>query len=205
MAQIRRDISRFSLTDLIKMLLLIVSKMTGNTKYTALAPKVLAFKAKVDALDQADKVVQANEKEHEQLVLLRNAARTEAETAYASMASATEGESAAPADLVSGGWTLRGAPAGPVGPLPPPTGMSATAGDHDGWIDLTCDANPKASLYKWERAENVSGPWTPIHQGTKSSYTATDLTPGKLYYFHVCVSGAAGDSDWSDPAEKRAP
>lgn len=205
MAQIRRDISKLNLADIIKMLLLIVTKMTGNLKYAALATKVLAFKTKAEALDQADKDVQENEKEHEELVALRASARADAEAAYASLASATEGESATPEDLLSGGWTLRGAPAGPVGPLPRPTGMTATAGDHDGWIDLACDANSKASLYKWERAEDINGPWTPIHQGTKSSYTDTGLTSGKLYYYRVCVSGAAGDSGWSDPAEKRAP
>ena len=204
MAQIRRDLSKYTLLDLINLLKLIVSKMTGNVKYTALAPKVVTYKGKVDALEAADLAVQANETEHERLVIVRTNARDAAEAAYATLASATEGESAAAEDLSSGGWPLRGGPPAPVGPLPAPAGLSATTGDHEGTVDLACDGNPKVSIYKWQYAENATGPWTAFLQGTRSSCTVTGLVPGKLYYFRVCASGSAGDSEWSDLCQKRA-
>ena len=190
--------------DFLTLLKLIVLKMTGNAKFAALATKVLAFKAKADALEQSDKDVQTNELEHQRLVIVRTQSRDAAEAAYASLASATEGESTAAEDLVSGGWPLRGGPGAPVGPLPAPVGLGATAGDHDGCVDLACEGNPQVSIYKWQYAESATGPWTSFLQGTRSSCTVTGLVPGKLYYFRVCASGSAGDSEWSDICQKRA-
>ena len=88
-----------------------------------------------------------------------------------------------------------------------PQALTATAGDHDGEIDLSWDTVPKAKSYIIEISPDppTDKSWGHAGVSTKSSFTATGLTPGTRYWFRVAAVGTGGQSGWSDPAMKIAP
>jgi hypothetical protein len=106
--------------------------------------------------------------------------------------------------LESGGFTLAKAPT-PIGPLPAPIHVRSLAGDAPGSADISCKSVNGGKTYQGQCAPSPTGPWTDVYNGTRARFTATGLTSGTLYYFRMAVTGAAGQSPWSDITEKRAP
>jgi hypothetical protein len=106
--------------------------------------------------------------------------------------------------LESGGFTLA-RPALPIGPLPAPIGLRSKPGAMPGTADVSCKSVVGGKTYQGQCAPSPSGPWVDVYNGTKARFTATGLTSGTLYYFRMAVTGAAGQSPWSDISEKRAP
>jgi hypothetical protein len=106
--------------------------------------------------------------------------------------------------LESGGFPLE-RPRLPIGPLPAPINIRSVAGDAPGTCKVSCKAVPGGKFYIAECALAPVGPWTQFYSGTKVRCLATELTSGTVYYFRMAVSGAAGQSPWSDISEKRAP
>ena len=92
----------------------------------------------------------------------------------------------------------------PVGPLPAPTGMSATGGDHSGTLEGACNPVPGRDIYEGEIAPHPDGPYARVYVGKASSFIATDLTPGTEYWLRMRAHGTAGFSPWSNRASERA-
>ena len=93
----------------------------------------------------------------------------------------------------------------PVGTLPQPANFAATGGDLEGSLDLSWDAIRRGvQTYIAEQAASASGPWTQRYVGKASKCTVSGLSSGTQYWFQVRAIGAAGPSDWSDAATKRA-
>jgi hypothetical protein len=89
--------------------------------------------------------------------------------------------------------------------LAAPQHLSASVGDHSGTMDLHWDAIRRGvQTYVAEYATAPAGPWTQGYIARASKCNITGLTPGTLYYFRVKAVGAAGPSEYSDIAEKRA-
>ena len=88
-----------------------------------------------------------------------------------------------------------------------PQSLSATAGDHDGEIDLSWKAVPKARSYTIEASLDPATPtsWTHAGIATSASKTVTNLTSGKRYWFRVAAVSAGGQSGWSEHATKVVP
>ena len=107
-----------------------------------------------------------------------------------------------PATLESSGFSLT-APPTPVGILAPPTNVRALPG-LTGTALLRWDRERGGRSWRVQCAQDPTGTWTEIYNGTRATFVATDLTPGTVYWFRVQVLGAAGWSDWSDPMMKRA-
>jgi hypothetical protein len=98
------------------------------------------------------------------------------------------------------------AAAAPIGALPAPGDLNATAGDQEGEVDLSWDRVRGAGSYVAEVREDTAGTsWTQATIVTKSRATVTGLVSGKKYIFRVRGIGAAGPGAWSDIAGRMAP
>jgi hypothetical protein len=88
-----------------------------------------------------------------------------------------------------------------------PAGLSASAGDHEGEIDLIWDKAKGAKSYVLERSPDppTASSWAHEAVSPKSSATVNGLTSGTRYWFRVAAVTSAGQSGWSDPALKMAP
>ena len=92
----------------------------------------------------------------------------------------------------------------PIGPLPAPTGMAATGGDHPGTIEGGCNPVKGRDIYEGELATNPDGPWTRVYLGKASSFIASELTSGTEYWLRMRAHGTAGFSPWSERVSQRA-
>lgn len=110
--------------------------------------------------------------------------------------------------ILSTGLSLRTTtPAHSTGHTTAPTGLSASAGDHEGEIDLSWDRVANAKSYVIERSSDPPTPTSWAHEAVsaKSSATITGLSSGTRYWFRVAAVTSSGQSGWSDPAFKMAP
>jgi hypothetical protein len=87
-----------------------------------------------------------------------------------------------------------------IGPLPAPQNPTLNHGPVSG--SLYAQANPVfgAATYNWKLTPATGTPITA--QSTAANYTFTGLTPGMNYTVTVNAVGAAGTSDWSNPASQ---
>ena len=84
----------------------------------------------------------------------------------------------------------------PAGPPDVPAGLIAASGN--GQVTLTWDAVPAATSYNiyWSETSGVlKTTGTPIPDITTNSYTHTDLTNGKIYYYVVTSKNNDGESN----------
>jgi len=119
---------------------------------------------------------------------------------YASFA-----ESKSKDKAVLAGWSFPvRAERSPVGQLPAPGDLQVSQGDMASSLEPHWDPVRGATAYIVDIAESADGPWTQKYVGTKANCIITGLVSGKEYWLRVCAVGAAGPSDWSDRASKRA-
>jgi hypothetical protein len=92
----------------------------------------------------------------------------------------------------------------PVGPMPQPQGLVVTHGLQLG--QLVSRVNPVfgASNYTYRLTPNTPGAVPIVEQDTASYHTTSGLITGVTYKVEVSVLGAAGQSDWSNPASLTA-
>jgi hypothetical protein len=181
----------------------ISAAMTGNAVFTSLAANVTAFNTKVATLATKNSAYETAVLACKTAMTERDDARTAAEDSARALASASEGVTSDAAELQSGGWHLRGE-AAPVGPMPAPQNVSATAGDLDGEVDLSWEPVSGRDTYIAEHSTSATGPWTQFYVGKKSSCTATGLVSATMYWFRIRAVGTAGPGPWSDITQKRA-
>lgn len=204
MKKIKLDHVRMDEASCIARLREIITAMTGNAAFPGLAAKVAELATAVNTFEAKLIAYNATVQLAAQQLTERNDARVTAEAAARSLANGAESETEEDAPLLSGGWHLRDHYIPPAGPLPPPQNLVATGGDLEGSCDLQWDPVHDRDVYIGEWAADPLGPWTEFYLGTKSTCTASGLTPGGLYYFRVRALGTAGLSPWSDIAQKRA-
>lgn len=91
--------------------------------------------------------------------------------------------------------------------LSAPEAMSATAGTHEGEIDLTWRKVENAKSYVIQISPDPpsADSWGHAETVTVASKTIQNLTSGKKYWFRVAAIGSLGQSGWSEPATKIAP
>jgi hypothetical protein len=182
--------------------------MTGNTNYPVptRVPTDAQVQAAQDDLANAEAAVDAAEIAWKQKIQDRDAKEAAWDTVIT--ARANHCEAVTPTDLValqSTGFPLRSAGA-PVGQLPAPGDLKATATDNEGEIELRCKTVTGASTYEWQqRLHDGNPPWQPLKTGTTTKILVPSLTPGVVYAFRVRAIGSAGPGTWSDEATERAP
>lgn len=80
----------------------------------------------------------------------------------------------------------------PTAAPPPPTGLTATAGNQK--VSLTWSASSGATSYNVNRSTTSGGPYTQVTNVTTTSDTDSGLTNGTTYYYVVAAVGATGTS-----------
>ena len=92
----------------------------------------------------------------------------------------------------------------PVGPMPQPQGLTVSHGQQLGQLVAGVKPVFGASNYTYRLTANTPGAVPVVEQDTASTHTFTSLTAGVNYKIEVSVLGAAGVSDWSNPASLTA-
>lgn len=185
-----------------------ITAMTGNAAYPAgtRVPTDAQVQTAQDDLVAADAAVDAAKTVWENKIAIRDAKEEAWDTVIT--ARANNCEAVTPNDLValsSTGFPLRNAGA-PVGQLPAPGDLKATATDNEGEIELRCKAVAGASTYEWQqRLHDNAATWQALKTGTTVKILVPGLTPGVVYAFRVRAIGSAGPGTWSDEATERAP
>lgn len=108
------------------------------------------------------------------------------------------------ANLILSGFPPQKPVRTPVGPLPQPQGLTVSHGAQLG--QLVASVNPVfgAANYNYRLTPNTPGAVPVVEQDTASTHTFSNLTAGVNYKVEVSVLGAAGVSDWSNPASLTA-
>jgi hypothetical protein len=86
----------------------------------------------------------------------------------------------------------------PIAPPPPPTGLTATAGNAQ--VVLSWNASAGATSYIVGQGTKSGGPYTVVSSPTTTTYTDTGLTNGTTYYYVVGAVSANGTSANSNQA-----
>ena len=103
-------------------------------------------------------------------------------------------------NLILSGFPVQKPVRQPIGVLPAPQGMVVEHGDHRG--ELAAYVNPVfgAATYNWRLTPATPGATPVITQTTAANQTFSGLTAGVSYTVEANAVGAAGPSDWSNPA-----
>jgi hypothetical protein len=185
-----------------------MTSLTGNADFPTPSPTLVAITAAIDDLEAAAATVQATKQQLKTEVSKQNDKEDAFDAALNQLVGYVQSVAGDDEALIhSAGMDTRAAGGQSTSTPALPPALSATAGDHDGEIDLTWDTVPKAKSYIIEKTTdpNAATSWQHAGVSTKSSTTIEGLTPGTRYWFRVAAVGAAGQSGWSDPASKIAP
>ncbi len=209
MSKFRLELTKKKTNDKIAMGATHIAAMNGNTHYPAntRVPSDAQVQTAQDELVTSQAAVDAAEIAWKQAIQVRDQKEGTWDTVIT--ARANNCEAVTPNDLAalqSTGFPLRSSGA-PIGDLPAPGDLTATASDNEGTIKLRCRAVGGASSYEWEcKVHNdLNAPWSAIKTSTTAKITVENLTPGTLYAFRVRAVGSAGPGTWSDEATERAP
>lgn len=207
MAKVKLSLQSLTIPQKIQFIRQVVTSMTGNANFATPAPALLAITAIVDALEAAFNVAQAARLTAKQKTELQNTAEQQADALLTQLAAYVENITGGDAAKIQSGGMETRADATPVGALPAPQNLSATAGDQDGEIDLDWDNIRGAKSYVMEKSVDpiTATSWQPAGIVTKSKGTVSGLISGTKYWFRVAAIGTDGQGPWSDPATKIAP
>ena len=207
MAQIKLNFSRLSVREKISLVRQNVTAMTGNPHFTTPQPPLTSITAAADAVEQAENDVQASRQDGKTKTTIRNGKEDDLDrlmsqlVGYVTMVSGGD-----EAIIQSAGMNIRAVPGTATAPSQP-QGLAATAGDHDGTMDLSWDPVVEAASYLIETSVDppTATSWQHLGVSTKSTFTVTGLTSGARIWFRVAAVNASGQSPWSDPATKIVP
>jgi len=207
MAQIKLNLSRLSVRDKVTLGRGIISSITGNPHFTTPQPALTAITTAIDDLEHAENDAQAARQDGKTKTTIRNGKEDNIDrlisqlVGYVTMTSGGD-----EAIIQSAGMNIRSVPGASTIPSRPEA-LSATAGDHDGTMDLSWDPVVEAASYLIESSVDppTATSWQHLGVSTKSSFTVEGLTSGSRIWFHVAAVNANGQSPWSDPATKIVP
>ena len=207
MALIKLNFARLSVPEKIALARRIVAAMTGNTHFTSPQPSLATITAATDGLEQSESDAQIARQEAK----TKTTARNTKEDALGQLMTQAVGYVTAVSGgneevIQSAGMDVR-ATSGTSAAPGQPRALGATAGDHDGTMDLSWDPVVEAASYVIEMSPDpvTTNSWK--HQGvsTKSTFTVPGLQSGSRVWFRVAAVNANGQSPWSDPATKIVP
>jgi hypothetical protein len=215
--KVKLELNRKNAEDKVTLAEDIVTAMTGNANFTTPAPTLasittLAYNVdqKINAIAALESQLQTVRGQLDAAVDLLDAGLTNlgnyVETTANNSATSTNPASAI---IESAGMEVAGAPT-PVGPMPKVTGLSGTAGDEDGEVDLLWNPVKRglaAYVVQMTSDPAASTGWTNITHATpkKSKGSFTGLPSATKQWFRVAALGTAGQGPYSDPVQVTVP
>jgi hypothetical protein len=207
MGKIKLNLRNMNVTEKIQFARQIETAMTGNPTFPTPDPPLATVATSAGDLENAYNNANVAKQDASTKLSIQDDKVISLDSNLQKLAnyveSASDGDEA---KIQSAGMSVRAKPA-PIGALPMPASLAATAGDMEGEIDLTWDRVRGARSYIVEQCLDPITPtgWKHAAIPTKSSVSIPGLTSGTKYWFRVAGVGAAGQGAWSDPATKYAP
>lgn len=206
--QIKLDLQGKNVPDKIQFLRDTVTQMTGNANYPTPNPALTVITAKANALESALGAQQVAQQAAKTATTNLENKEKEADAAVSSLSNYVwETSGGDEAKIQTAGMTLR-APKTPTTSLSAPQGVTATAGDDEGELDLVWEPVPKSKGYEVQTSPDpVTGTsWAFAETSSGSKTTLDGLPSGSKIWVRVRALGPKKiKSPWSDPAVKRVP
>jgi hypothetical protein len=207
MAKVKLNLRYLTVTEKVQFARQIVTSLTGNASFINPEPPLADVVDSANALEMAFNTATIARQNALEKTSLMDDASTTLDSLLSKLGnyvdSTSDGDEA---KILSAGMSVK-AKSVPIGSLPQPTSLAATAGDMEGEIDLTWDKVHGAKSYVIEYIPDPITPtgWKSGGVSTKSYASVTSLPSGTKYWFRVAAVGAAGQGPWSDPATKYTP
>jgi hypothetical protein len=185
----------------------IIAAMTNNPNFANPQPPLTDVTAALSTLDEAYKLHQIAKSDARAKANVADDAEIQFDSQFRKLAAYVE--SIADKDetiIASAGMQTKAARTTPS-TLSAPGALSASAGNHEGEIDLTWKKvdNSKSYIIQISPDPPSADSWGHAETVTVASKTIQNLTSGKKYWFRVAAIGSLGQSGWSEPATRIAP
>jgi hypothetical protein len=207
MPRIKLNVRQLSIPDKVQRGRQIITAMTNNANFSNPHPPLSDVTAALANLEQNYALLQAAKADVKAKAATQDDADTKVNQILAQLAAYVESIAGTDEKIItSAGLTTKVSRSTPTF-LSPPQGLSATAGDHEGVIDLSWKKVANARSYTIQMSPDppTAESWTQAAIATASTRTIENLTSGKRFWFRVAAIGAMGQSGWSEPATKIAP
>jgi predicted phage tail protein len=185
----------------------IIAAMTSNPNFANPHPPLADVTAALSTLDEAYKAHQIAKSDARTKANVADDAEIQLDSQLRKLAAYVE--SIADKDetiIASAGMQTKASRTTPS-TLPAPGALSATAGNHEGQINLTWRKveNSRSYIIQISPDPPSADSWGHAETVTIANKTIQNLTSGKKYWFRVAAIGSLGQSGWSEPATKIAP
>jgi hypothetical protein len=185
----------------------IVAAMTNNPNFGSPHPPLADVAASLSTLDEAYKAYQIAKLDARTKANVADDAEIQLDSQLRKLAAYVE--SIADKDetiIASAGMQTKAIRTAPSA-LAAPEALSATAGDHEGEINLAWRKveNSRSYIIQISPDPPSADSWGHAETVTVANKTLQNLTSGKKYWFRVAAIGSLGQSGWSEPATKIAP
>lgn len=207
MPRIKLNLRNLSIPDKVQKGRQIVTAMTNNANFSNPHPPLSDVTAALASLDQNYALLQAAKADVKAKATTQDDAEAKVDQILAQLAAYVESIAGNDEKIItSAGLATKASRSTPTF-LSPPQGLSATAGDHEGMIDLSWKKVPNARSYMIQISPDppTAETWTHAAIATASNRTIENLASGKRFWFRVAAVGAMGQSGWSEPATKIVP
>jgi len=207
MRNIKLNLRSLSVPDKVNKGRQIVTAMTNNANFSNPHPPLSEIATSINTLEQTYASLLSAKADAKAKASAQEDAEAKVDQGLSQLAAYVESIAGNDAKIVtSAGLETKASRSAPAALLPP-QGLSATAGDHDGTIDLSWKKIAKAKSYTIEVSPDppTTESWAHTAIATASFSTIANLTSGKRYWFRVAAIGPMGQSGWSEPATKIAP
>ena len=207
MPRIKLNVRQLSIPDKVQRGRQIITAMTNNANFSNPHPPLSDVTAALAGLEQNYAFVQAAKADVKAKTTALDDADTKVNQILMQLAAYVESIAGTDEKIItSAGLTTKISRSTPTF-LSPPQALSATAGDHEGVIELSWKKVPNARSYTIQMSPDPPTPegWAQAAIATASTRTIENLASGKRFWFRVAAIGAMGQSGWSEPATKIAP
>lgn len=208
MSKIKLNLFRLSIPQKIAKAQQIAAALTGNASFPTPSPPLAMITAATNDLNTAYAEAQAARQTAKEKTSAQNQKEDALDQVLTQLAAYVESVAGSNEQLIlSAGMDTRAAAVAATDPPGPPQGLTPTAGDHDGQIDLSWDPVTGAKSYVIDQSVDpvTATSWSHGGVSTRSNFTAKGLISGTRYWFRVAAVNNNGQSGWSDPATKIAP
>lgn len=210
MARIKLNLRSLSIPEKLARAQQIVRALTGNTNFNSPHPPLAQVTAAIDDLEAASNAAQAARQEAKARTSAQNTKEEALDQILTQLVAHVESVAGNDEEIImSAGLDVRSptSPARSNTTQSAPPSLTATAGDHDGEIDLSWDTVRGARSYVVQRSPDPPSESTWVHAGisTRSRTTVEGLNSGTRYWFRVAAITSSGQTAWSNPVVKIAP